>query len=345
MFIRNCWYVAAWSTEVPAEGVRAMTLINEPLVLFRTSDGEVVALEDRCCHRQAPLSLGRREGDAIRCGYHGLKFDRAGRCIEIPGQQSIPPRARVRRYPAVDRHGWVWVWMGEEALGDSALIPEAVALDDAEWALRSGSMDCRASHLLIHDNLCDFSHIAFVHETSFGAGGYKERVAEVKPRITSLARGIRVETWVPAHGPGLDHWTQYDYLVPGVLLLRTEHHVAGTAARCGQEPPTTEPIMAARTSQAVTAMTDDTSRYFYSWGPRACEVERFPNLPDIMLAVANRAFEEDRQMLEAQQRNCERRPAHDTISIVHDRGPLLMRSVFERLAKQEANAWQERETA
>src|SRR5215471_4453184 len=109
MFVRNCWYVAAWDYELKPGELIGRTIINEPVALYRASDGGLVAVEDRCCHRFAPLSKGRIEGDDLRCMYHGLKFDRTGRCIEIPGQETIPAKARVRRYAAVDRHSWVWV--------------------------------------------------------------------------------------------------------------------------------------------------------------------------------------------------------------------------------------------
>lgn len=109
MYLHNCWYVAAWNYEINAETLLARTIINEPLVFFRKSDGSVAALQDRCCHRSAPLSIGRREGDALRCMYHGLKFDCSGKCIEIPGQDVIPPQACVRSFPVLERHSWVWV--------------------------------------------------------------------------------------------------------------------------------------------------------------------------------------------------------------------------------------------
>jgi phenylpropionate dioxygenase-like ring-hydroxylating dioxygenase large terminal subunit len=350
MFIKNCWYVAAWSHELREMGLLARTLINEPVVLFRNSRGEVVALEDRCCHRQAPLSLGRREGDDLRCMYHGLKFDCTGRCIEIPGQETIPAKARVRRYAAVDRHSWVWVWMGEADTADVSLVPPAVGLDDPAWSLMSGNIDYNANHMLIHDNLCDFSHIAYVHEKTFGGGD--DRLAKTRPKITTLERGIRVERWTinaPARGyagveNGQDRWMRYDYLVPGVLLMRSENHPAGTAAKSNFGEPTTEPVHGNFTSQAVTAMTDDTSRYFYSWGPRACEAAADPTIPTTMFELANRAFDEDRRIIEAQQRNWRLRPEPDPLVIGHDRGPALMRNIFEKLLKQEqgsdpAQAW------
>ena len=344
MFLKNCWYVAAWSAELPDSGMIARTITNEPIVLFRDGRGEVVALEDRCCHRQAPLSRGRREGDNIRCMYHGLKFDPSGRCIEIPGQETIPPRARVRRYACVDRHSWIWVWLGDAEAADPSLVPPAVGLEDPAWSLLSGNIDYRANHLLIHDNLCDFSHIAYVHENSFGGGD--DQIAKTRPKIRTVERGIRVERWsldAPARNyvgvaAGQDRWMRYDYLVPGILLMRSENHPAGTAARCEFGEPTSEPIHANFTSQAVTAMTDDTSRYFYSWGPRACEAAADPAIPGKMFELANRAFEEDRLMIEAQHRNQLLRPEAQPLIIGHDRGPAMMRAVFDKMLEQEREA-------
>ena len=344
MFVRNCWYVAAWSSELSDSGLISRTIINEPVVLYRCSDGAVVALEDRCCHRQAPLSLGRREGDDIRCMYHGLKFEPSGRCIEIPGQETIPSKARVRRYAAVDRHSWVWVWMGAAETADVSLIPPAVGLDEPAWSLLCGNIDYQANHLLIHDNLCDFSHIAYVHEKTFGGGD--DKIAKTRPKVRTLERGIRVERWslnAPARNyvgvaAGTDRWLRYDYLVPGVLLMRSEHHPPGTAARCDFGEPTSEPIHASFTSQAVTAMTNDTSRYFYSWGPRASEAAVDPEMPQKMFALAIVAFEEDRRMIEAQYRNQTLRPEPEPLVIGHDRGPSLMRAVFEKMISQERDA-------
>src|SRR5271156_4921817 len=113
MWVRNAWYVAAWSHELGAEQILARTICNEPVVLYRKSDGTVAVLEDRCCHRFAPLSMGRREGDDLRCMYHGLKFAADGRCVEIPGQALIPPKAAVRSYPVAERGNWIWLWLGE----------------------------------------------------------------------------------------------------------------------------------------------------------------------------------------------------------------------------------------
>ena len=89
MYIRNAWYMAAWSQDLAATPC-AITLLDEPLVVYRQADGRLAILEDRCCHRLAPLSLGRIEGNDIRCLYHGLKFAPDGACNEMPGHTAIP---------------------------------------------------------------------------------------------------------------------------------------------------------------------------------------------------------------------------------------------------------------
>ena len=106
MFIRNCWYVIAWDHEVPPETLFTRTVLGEAILLHRTGSGDIVALRDRCCHRLAPLSKGRKEGDCVRCGYHGLLFDASGRCIEIPGADTVPAKARVQTYPIAVKNKW-----------------------------------------------------------------------------------------------------------------------------------------------------------------------------------------------------------------------------------------------
>ena len=153
MFIRNCWYVAAWDHEVPCEGFLSRTITNTPLVIWRDGQGDVIALEDRCCHRGAKLSKGRQEegGCYVRCMYHGLVFDRHGQCVSAPAQAKIPPQVRVRSYPVVQRHRWVWVWMGDPDLADPSLIPDTQWLDHPDWRSLPGYLHYDVNYLLIVD--------------------------------------------------------------------------------------------------------------------------------------------------------------------------------------------------
>src|SRR4051812_16089477 len=101
-FARNQWYVAAYPYEID-EGLLGRTVLGEPLVLYRTEAGVAVALADRCVHRRFPLSMSRRDGDRIVCGYHGFTYEPSGACVSVPAQTRIPRTARLTSYPIVEQ--------------------------------------------------------------------------------------------------------------------------------------------------------------------------------------------------------------------------------------------------
>ena len=336
-YVRNAWYVASWSHDLVAGKPSAMTILNEPLVMYRTASGSVVVMEDRCVHRLAPLSLGRCEGDKLRCMYHGLLFNPDGTVAEIPGQEKVPPQARVRTYPAVDRHSWIWVWMGDPEKADESLIPPAVGLDDPNYILGYGQLDYEAEARLINDNLLDFSHLSYVHAESFESGAeFADTPAKIKP----LERGISYERWSEAtYGQSaarrttepMDNYMGYDFLIPGILLMQSGVFPLGTAKASDYGPPDMEEgRMRSFTSQAVTPMTDKTSRYFFSWGPHVkdgTEAQR-----DNMMKLAGMAFGEDKVMIEAQQRILDQTQAPVVMPTAHDRGVTMFNRQVERLA-------------
>lgn len=306
MFIANCWYVAAWDHELTTDGLAARRVCDVPLVMWRDAAGEPVALEDRCCHRGAPLSLGRREGDCVRCMYHGLKFDSAGTCVEVPGMATVPAKARVRRLPCVQRHRWVWVWPGDPALADPALIPDARWLDEPGWACTPpGYMHYDVGAQLIHDNLLDFSHLAYVHQGTLGGS---EEYAQLKPEIERIPRGLRITRWqfdiepapfvakVKRYPGNVDRWNIYDFVLPGVLIMHSGFAPTGTGASEGH----LEDAVQFRSCQAVTPETANSAHYFFAQ-PRNfahddAAVDR--SLHDSLVA----AFEEDRAIITAQSR-------------------------------------------
>ena len=311
MFLRNCWYVAGWSHHFPSDRLVARTMLGEPIVLYRKADGGIVALEDRCCHRLAPLSKGRVEGGDLRCMYHGLKFAPSGQCVEIPGQSFVPPSARVRAYPAVERDCWVWLWMGDPAIADTALIPRALNHGDPDWWMQTGELAYDANYQLINDNLLDLAHLSYVHENTLGRNSMSW--AESNPTVTPIPRGLRIARWVvnnpspryltvPGGASHVDMWASYDYMVPGIFLLGTRTYPVGTAAaRAMQAPdPHAEPLTATTTSQAVTPIDELHTIYCYS----GCLPRRLAGEEDSQqqLALFERAFAEDNAMIKAQQR-------------------------------------------
>lgn len=333
-YVRNCWYVAAWTPDLPVDAPQGVRILGEPIVLWR-SHGVLRAHEDRCVHRLAPLSLGRCEDGHLRCMYHGLRYAADGQCVEIPGQVSIPQQARIKAYPVVDRHSWAWVWMGDPALADPALIPPAVGFDDPDYILGRGWLDYAAEARLVTDNLLDFSHLPFVHGQSFQAS---REHADSTPRITPLDRGVRFERWVadtvsPRGGDALvDIWASYDFLVPGVLLMKGGTFPAGSAAAFGHGAPDYAQAITGVTftSQAVTPTGPGTARYFFSWGPHRNHGDEA--LRDRLMALAAMAFAEDKAMIEGQQAVIDATPDPKVMPTVHDRGVTLFNRLVERLA-------------
>ena len=344
-WVHNAWYVAGWSHELGPEAVIARTIIGQPLVLYRANDGAPVVMEDRCCHRLAPLSMGRREGDNLRCMYHGFKFAPDGRCIEIPGQPSIPRNAVVRRYPAVESGSWLWVWMGDPALADAGQIPTTISLQDPAYRMRSGALDYAAHYILIDDNLLDLSHLSFAHENTLGRG--MPQWAEQRPRIVRLERGLRVERWIqdrvtPPYmrdrlGELFDNFIAYDFVFPGLFLLRALVYPAGTARRMDLAAPGEPPLFQRCDDQAVTPVDARRSRYFFAAGARASDVD-WPQV-EKMYAITERAFHEDKALIEAQQRMIDLEPDRPMVGATADAAPLqFRRMVSQWLAAERAGA-------
>jgi vanillate O-demethylase monooxygenase subunit len=342
--------MAGWDRDFAPEAPQAETILSEPIVLYRTESG-MAALADRCVHRLAPLSLGRCEGANLRCMYHGLLFDPSGACIEIPGQEVIPKAARVRAYPVVERHAAVWVWMGDPALADEALIPPFAGYRDPAWAMEPGRMDYQAPARLIHDNLLDLSHIAYVHLNSFSGGNPASGQGwiDADTIYTTLPRGVRVSRWMKgmpptAAGPSpgqvkagaaMDVWTSYDFLAPGIFLQKTQRYRSGDY-EVGEDggPRGGEPVFETFTCQAVTPLTEETACYFFAYGPWSRESERKGFFADL----GRRAFEEDRQMIEAQHRSIQATDSPRMMPMAMDKAVLTYAGVLKRLLREEAEA-------
>ncbi|MGX7895938.1 Rieske 2Fe-2S domain-containing protein [Tsuneonella sp. HG222] len=339
MYVKNAWYVAAWGNELADDTPIGVKILGEPVVIYRSSaTGQVVALEDRCVHRLAPLSLGRCEGARLRCMYHGLLFDPDGKVAEIPGQTQIPPHARVRAYPAVERASWVWVWMGDAERADPDLIPEAIGPEHPDFIMGHGHLDYDAEASLINDNLLDFSHLTFVHANSFQAGN---DFASDPPKLETLERGVRFSRWI-TDDPGpvgrrgaqnFDNYMSYEFMLPGILLMWSGSFALGAAEEFAFGPPDRSKAIAGVTftSQAVTPTGPGTARYFFCWGPHRDHGDE--GLRDILMGVADQAFGEDKHMIEAQQKVINATDKPTVMPTGHDRGITIFNRMVERLAK------------
>ncbi len=344
MWLRDCWYVIAWEHEIPAAGSPGLfsrTVLGEPVLVLRKENGDFAAMADRCCHRAAPLSKGRREGDCVRCGYHGLKFDAGGTCVEAPGIPLIPDKARVRTYPIAVRNRWVFVWMGDPSRADPGLLPDNFSCDHPQWKHKAGYLHYDTPYLLICDNLLDFSHLSYVHEKTLGGS---TAIAQARPQIEQVQGpgmpGIKVTRHVPqvppppyyqkmrSFPPGalLDRWFIYEFLLPGTLLMHSGGRPSGDA------PDDMSRAVRLHSCQTLTPETETTTHYFFQQSHPSDQGD--DSLTEGIYQSLVTAFNEDRDMITAQHRNLQCDPDGPMLPLAID-GALVQ---FRRLLAQRAQA-------
>lgn len=201
---RNQWYVGSFSRDVSRAPMERW-ILDEPVVFYRTEAGEAVALEGRCAHRHFPLGEGKLVGDNLQCPYHGLTYAPDGSCVRIPSQTIVPASCRIKSYPTVEKWRWIWIWMGDPKLADPALIPnhDDMGLTDPDFVSTEVYYEeIEARHQLLHDNLLDLSHVAFLHGNTLG-GGNEHTAVDSYPQSEGLnwVRSDRLmrKTTVPPH--------------------------------------------------------------------------------------------------------------------------------------------------
>lgn len=335
MFIKEAWYVAAWAADIGPQPV-ARTLLGEPLVLFRCLDGTLAALEDRCCHRGLPLSLGEVKKDSIVCGYHGVTFDCRGTCVAIPGQKEIPPGMRVRSFPVIEKDELIWVWLGEPDNADTGKIPPFEYHNDhSGWPHKTATQHLKCGYRLVIDNLLDLTHLAFVHKRTIGgdpdahtAAKFDIRATECGVKFTRwLLNSVPPPTYVEAVGfkGRVDRWMEFEFVAPGVVYQFTGALDVGRGA---YENGLREGGFALRIFHGITPETEDSCLYFWSGchGYRQSEA----CVTDELYAALHSTFSEDVAILEAQQRSLNNRPV-PLFSTGHDRARVIADRTLNRM--------------
>jgi vanillate O-demethylase monooxygenase subunit len=272
--------------------------------------------------------------------YHGMTFGTDGACLSVPLMRNAPD-VRLRVYPVVEKNDWIWVWTGEPAAADEALIPDAYGINDPERPMRSNSIEYDAHYQLVHDNLCDLSHVDFVHATTLQpATG--ARWSETAPRVRMQGRAIHIERWFEnavlpgGSGEHVDVWSTYDFAVPGIFIMHGSRFAPGTAAACDYKAPVgMEPLVQNIEQQAVTPISDTRTAYHYATGLIGSTREMTAELAkrmDVVMAT----FEEDRQIIEAQQKIWDLTPSQvGKLFLPQDKAPAMMRQLMEKLITAE----------
>jgi phenylpropionate dioxygenase-like ring-hydroxylating dioxygenase large terminal subunit len=296
-YLRNSWYQIGWSGDAPVGGLFARTIMDVPLVVWRSNAGGLCAWLDRCPHRFAPLSAGTVSDNVLVCGYHGLAFDRMGACAHNP-HGATSSALRVETFPTLERHGAIWVWMGQADRADATLLPDLSFIDETPEDMRIiTTLPTAANYQLVSDNVLDLSHLDYLHPTTVGGmmkgATCKSRVDAEKIIVEWTAKDGLTPSGLKAMVPEgrCDVYHKLTWRPPGLMVLST------TVVAAGSSP---QPINERLTLHNVTPESGTTTHYF------VCSTRRFaPGNADItakIRAALMKAFvEEDKPMIEKQQ--------------------------------------------
>ena len=352
-FPLNAWYAAAYDVEVKA-ALLPRTVCDQKLVMFRKSDGTAAVLEDACWHRLLPLSMGRLEGDEVVCGYHGLVFNAQGRCTHMPSQETLNPSACVRSYPVVEKHRFVWVWPGDPAKADPALVPDLHWNDDPAWAGDGKLITVNCNYRLVVDNLMDLTHETFVHGSSIG----QQAVAEAPFVATHGDRTATVTRWMenieaPPFWAGqlfeargyrgnVDRWQIIKFEAPCTVTIDVGVAETGT----GAVPPGGNQGDARQSDRSkgvnghvlntITPATEGTCHYFWAFARNYCLGEQ--RLTHQLREGVATIFREDELILEAQQKAMDAHPDHQFYNLNLDAGSMWARRLIDGLVARERAA-------
>jgi vanillate O-demethylase monooxygenase subunit len=342
-YLRNAWYVAAWSDDLADGQLLARTILKEPVVFYRTADGKVAGLENRCPHRFAPLHMGQIvNGNAVQCPYHGLEFDPTGACVLNPhGTKNIPPRARVRSYPVTEKHKAIWIWMGEGP-ADPAKVPDFSVLDNVPemHATKRDRITIRANYELIIDNLLDLSHGSFLHA---GILGNSETVeAEITVALdgndvvvgrhagNATAPGL-FAILMPSKPERVDKFTRMRWMAPSTLRLVTGICMPGAVPESGT---------GYHAIHMLTPESDRTTHYFFTavrFNVLTADDKLNAQIQDKISTTRRFAFEEqDAPVIEAQQEIIDDALTPvDPVILAIDVGPVRYKQVLQKLIRAE----------
>ena len=341
MFLKNCWYMGGWDHEVMDGKLLERRILDQPVVFYRGESGQIVALDNRCARRGAKLSQGRIEGDCVRCMYHGLKFDQTGKCVQIPGQERIPPQLGVKSYPIVEKQHCMWIWMGDPALADPDKILDIPYLEDPKWKGIPAYLHYDANYLLIVDNLSDFNHLAFVHTNTLG--GSEEYAYVTKPvAIDRLPNGFQVERWHKNSDPPpylrkvienkhdkVDRRNIARMLIPGIFLMDTMFAAAGLGADGEGKEGTRE----FRNCQFMTPETERTTHFFWNYlnDFEGADYTISMSLLDSLIE----GFMEDKEIIEEQQKMLDADPSFRLTAVASDVALSHFRYVMDKMIQAE----------
>jgi vanillate O-demethylase monooxygenase subunit len=283
------------------------------------------------------------EGQLV-CGYHGLAMGCDGKTVSMPGQR-VDRFPCIRRYPVVERHGFIWVWPGDAAQANPDLIHACPWADSPEWAYGGGLFHIGCDYRLMIDNLMDLTHETYVHSNSIGqkeidetpckttvegdmviTSRYMENI-EAPPFWKLALRGNHLADDVP-----VDRWQICRFSPPSHVMIEVGVAHAGKG---GYQAPDEHKVYSV-VIDFITPETETSIHYF--WGMARKFNPKDKALTATIREGQGKIFGEDLEMLERQQKNLLAWPERNLLKLNIDAGGVQSRKIIDRLLEQEGKA-------
>jgi 5,5'-dehydrodivanillate O-demethylase oxygenase subunit len=211
-FMRMFWQPIYRSQDLAVAKAVPVKIMGEDFTLYRGESGQAHLLAPRCAHRGTQLSVGRVEGDCIRCFYHGWKYDGSGQCVEQPAEEvSFAGKIRIRSYPTEEYLGLVFAYLGE---GTPPLLPRFPEFEE-EGVLEVETFLRPCNYFNDLDNACDPLHVTFVHGDS--RIDINRFIDAAKLAAEENEFGLSIKIPRTTHGAGL---RVNQYGMPNIQLLK-----------------------------------------------------------------------------------------------------------------------------
>ncbi|MAJ09765.1 aromatic ring-hydroxylating dioxygenase subunit alpha [Ponticaulis sp.] len=332
-FIRNRWYVAAWDGEVGTQPL-GRKICGENIVMYRKLDGSVVAMRDACPHRLLPLSMGIREGDNLRCKYHGMVVGPDGSPCEMPLRNDpVNKKLCTPTYEVLEKHRFVWVWIGDQEKADPSTVPDFWPCSAEGWVFDGGYTSVGCDYRLFVDNLMDLTHETYVHMGTIG----QIELMEAPLETTVDGDKVTLSRWMPGvdappfwrhflgkEGP-VNRWQICEFLEPCSVII----DVGVSPVEAGDTLESHDSGVRGFVIDSMTPETETSCHYFWGMARNfaiddAGVTQRMKDQQDIV-------FNEDVEVLEAQQRSIAENPDMRLRILNIDSGGAHSRKVIERL--------------
>ena len=338
---KNCWWVAARQNEVGRTPL-SRWLLDLPVVMYRTEAGEVVALDNRCIHRWAPISTGYLEGDNIVCGYHGAVYAPNGKCVHYPTQATVPEAVKVRAYPVLERNPFVWIWLGEAAAREQTPEPpEFTWFSDPAWLTVEGTLPIAANYFMLQENVLDLTHLNYAHRRLFKGSDlltptFKREGDQVTLHLVQdpfTVPAIRKPGSTPGSRiPNIAHTLKREMLA---TFVSPALHTVDMPITDLQAGPGEKVRYESKVAHCVTPASPTQTHYWWIYGQ---DFGAGPGAAEAIKASTDRTFLEDKAIMEGIQATLStdaRGGDLPQVVFVGDKGSLQARRILQELLDKE----------